>query len=184
MKFKTFRMVMMGGLLALGVGGYFLFSGSEPEVDSEPALPVVQEARPADAAAPLTSGQANAPEANSAATNAAETNAAGANTASSSASLSNGLRSVDNAIFPMLGQPATSEKVKDAIPGAAKVSLYHDDKSGFYNRLKIDLNRNDKWDEKWTMKQGVVVKRQVAPADDENYTEEYVPEGGGWKQTK
>lgn len=176
MKFKTFRMVMMGGLLALGAGAYFLFSGSEPEPDSAPALPAVQEARPADVAAPaaLPSGQANTLEAS----------APQAPAASEGAAPGNGLRSVDNAIFPLLGQPATSEKVKDAIPGAAKVSLYHDDKSGFYNRLKIDLNRNDKWDEKWTMKQGVVVKRQVAPADDENYTEEYVPEGGGWKQTK
>jgi hypothetical protein len=53
------------------------------------------------------------------------------------------------------------------------------------NRLKVDLDRDEKWDEKWTFaSDGGTdgVKRQVAPNDDEAYTEEYRLDGERWRR--
>lgn len=73
---------------------------------------------------------------------------------------------------------AKAPKVKDVFPDRPyKVNLYEED--GVLARAKIDLNRNGKWDEKWTFAPGSgagepVVKRQVSPSDDDaNYTLSY-----------
>ena len=53
------------------------------------------------------------------------------------------------------------------------------------NRLKIDLNRNDRWDEKWSLERAggvLAVKRHVAPADDEQYRDEYRLDGAHWRR--
>lgn len=92
-------------------------------------------------------------------------------------------RDFDAPVLGLAARALSSDKVKDAYPGAVKVNLYQD--AGFtqVNRLKVDLDRDDKWDEKWTFDRtgGVVrVTRQVAPADDESYTVEYQAGDGVW----
>lgn len=90
-----------------------------------------------------------------------------------------GLRAVDNDMLALVKGPA-QEKVKDATKGKPyKINLYSDDGQRF-NRAKVDLNRNDKWDESWTFKSDGTIERQVAPADDESYSEVYVVKDGAW----
>lgn len=94
------------------------------------------------------------------------------------------LRPMDSKIFARTQQGMSGDKVKDAINGEAwKVNLYSDAQKGTVERLKIDLNRNEKWDEKWTFETDgadTKVKRQIAPNDDENYTVEYRRRAGKW----
>lgn len=78
------------------------------------------------------------------------------------------------------GTDLGTDKVKDATGGTPyKANLYQDAGQSTINRAKVDYDRDEKWDEKWTYSPGEI-KRQVAPADDERYTEEYVWSGGGW----
>ena len=66
-----------------------------------------------------------------------------------------------------LGKPANSDKIKDALGhGLAKVNVYAE--HGRWARAKVDLNRNDKWEEKWWVEDGSIM-RQVSPADNESY---------------
>jgi hypothetical protein len=91
-----------------------------------------------------------------------------------------GGRGVDTDMFDLLGRLPVQEKIKDATKGKAwKINLYSDDGQRF-NRAKVDLNRNDKWDESWTFKSATDIERQVAPADDEKYTEVYSFQNGTW----
>ena len=89
-------------------------------------------------------------------------------------------RPVDTDLFELVRRLAVQDKVKDATRGKAyKINLYSDDGARF-NRAKIDLNRNDKWDESWTFKSATHIERQVAPADDERYTDVYQFVDGAW----
>lgn len=82
-------------------------------------------------------------------------------------------RPVDTDLLELVRRLAVQDKVKDATRGKAyKINLYSDDGARF-NRAKVDLNRNDKWDESWTFRSATDIERQVAPADDEHYTEVY-----------
>jgi hypothetical protein len=91
-----------------------------------------------------------------------------------------GLRAVDNDMMALVKGPA-QEKVKDATKGKPyKINLYSDDGQRF-NRAKVDLNSNDKWDESWTFDASGSIERKAAPADDENYTQVYSLVGGAWK---
>jgi hypothetical protein len=90
------------------------------------------------------------------------------------------LRPMDTEILEKARAGISGERVKDATAGRPyKVSLYRDAGAAGVNRLKVDLDRDDRWDEKWTL-EGDEVKRQVSPADDEKYTEEYRLRGGAW----
>jgi hypothetical protein len=92
-----------------------------------------------------------------------------------------GLRPVDRDMFALVASLTPTEKVKDATKGKPyKINLYSDDGQRF-NRAKIDLDRDDKWDESWTWK-GSDIERQVAPADDERYSEVWVLAGEAWKK--
>lgn len=91
------------------------------------------------------------------------------------------LRPVDADMLALVKGPA-QEKVKDAIKGKSyKINLYSDDGRRF-NRAKVDLNRNDKWDESWTFGADGSIERKLAPADDEQYTETLRLDGGVWKK--
>jgi len=91
------------------------------------------------------------------------------------------LREVDTALLAAAARPIGTDKIKDAIAGHAwKVNLYQDAGSPITNRAKIDLDRDDKWDEKWTFKSDGSIEREVAPADDENYTQRFLKQGNGW----
>lgn len=94
------------------------------------------------------------------------------------------LRPMDQAILARVDQGISGDKVKDAFPSQSyKVNLYRDSGQSGVNRLKIDLDRDGKWDEKWTLSGSGAereVKREVAPADDEKYTETYRLRAGAW----
>ena len=76
---------------------------------------------------------------------------------------------------------ATTDKIKDAFPRESfKVNIYRDGSSPTWTRLKIDLDRDDKDDEKWTLNAGQPDKRQVSTRDDEQYDKEYRWQGGKW----
>ncbi len=88
-------------------------------------------------------------------------------------------RPLDAAVLHALEAPA-QEKIKDATGSTPyKVNLYSDDKLR-WNRVKIDLDRDEKWDEKWTIGADGSIEREVAPADDEQYSEKYLRTGNEW----
>jgi hypothetical protein len=78
----------------------------------------------------------------------------------------------------------SSDKEKDVSKGKPyKISVYKDKGKDKVNRAKVDVNRNDKWDEKYSF-DGEKVTLQRAPADDEKYTETYHWSGTGWIKEK
>lgn len=92
-------------------------------------------------------------------------------------------RSADQAVVEFLNrQPnATGDKIKDAFPRESfKVNIYRDGSGQKWTRLKIDLDRDEKDDEKWTLDNGQPDKRQVSTRDDGNYDREYRWRGGQW----
>jgi hypothetical protein len=108
------------------------------------------------------------------------------NTESGSVALptSGDLRPVDRDILTYLTQAAKGDKVKDAFSNQTyKVNFYRDSGST-WSRLKIDLNRNGKWDEKWTLDNGRPDKREVASQDNEQYDQQYRWRGAHWEIKK
>ena len=100
---------------------------------------------------------------------------------------STGTRTADQAVVEFLNrQPnATGEKIKDAFPRESfKVNIYRDGSSPTWTRLKIDLDRDEKDDEKWTLANGQPDKRQVSTRDDGNYDREYRWRGAQWVEKK
>lgn len=89
-------------------------------------------------------------------------------------------RPVDVAVMQWRGKNLGEEKKKDVTKGRPfKVNVYQDAGKSEVNRAKVDLDRDDKFDEKWTF-DGESITRQVAPNDDESYTETYVWNGEAW----
>jgi hypothetical protein len=87
----------------------------------------------------------------------------------------NELREVDTLLLELLELPVQT-KIKDASKGRSfKINLYSDDGQRF-NRAKVDLDRDDKWDEQWTLKADGAIEREVALADDEDYSQRFVLE--------
>lgn len=183
MKYKTFRNIAATAIAGTVVGlGWWAFSGggdAAPQVAKAPAPvteripigaptpapPAVPPARgPVGAAPPLAASPVAPPP--------AAPLPAGAEA----------LRSLDRQIIARITQPLSGDKVKDAVPGAAKVNLYQDAGQTHVNRLKVDLDRDDKWDEKWTIDRaaGLAIKRQLAPSDDEVYSAERRLVGESW----
>ena len=93
-----------------------------------------------------------------------------------------GMRPEDVTALEYRGRDIGSDKLKDVSKGRSfKVNVYQDAGHTTANRVKIDLDRDDKWDEKIDFKpEGVI--RQVAPNDDENYTQTYRLIDGAWVQ--
>jgi hypothetical protein len=78
----------------------------------------------------------------------------------------------------------TGGKAKDVAKGRPfKIDAYEDAGSPTVNRVKVDANRNNKWDDKITFKPNEIVLER-APADDEKYTETYTWNGAGWTKKK
>lgn len=93
---------------------------------------------------------------------------------------SNGLRRVDEAVMSRMGEDLGGPKQKDVFKGQAwKINLYQDEGHTAMNRAKIDLDRDDKWDEKWSF-DGENISRKVSPNDDEDYSQEFDWNGSGW----
>ena len=98
-----------------------------------------------------------------------------------------GLRREDQMIIDLLNKQstATSDKIKDAFPKEKfKVNIYRDGNGSTWTRLKVDLDRDEKDDEKWTLVNGQPDKRQVSTRDDGNYDREYRWRGGQWVEKK
>jgi hypothetical protein len=94
-----------------------------------------------------------------------------------------GLRRVDQMIVDLLNRQTnvTSDKIKDAFPRESfKVNIYRDGNGSTWTRLKVDLDRDEKDDEKWTLAAGQPDKRQVSTNDDGQYDREYRWRGGQW----
>lgn len=168
MRYKTFRNLAVAGVVCAGAGGLYLVSrgGSDPEAASYIAPdpnPAPATRRVADVPPPALPQPSDATDASP-----------------------DALRPMDGEILDRVAKGISGGKGKDAIKGRAwKVNLYQDEGHSRVNRLKIDLDRDDKWDEKWTfLTEGgqVAVKRQVAPNDDEAYTDEYLLDGERWRR--
>ncbi len=90
------------------------------------------------------------------------------------------LRPVDRELMEWVGKDLGSKKKKDAVKGNAwKINLYQDAGKSVMNRAKVDLDRDDRWDEKWTF-DGKNIARKVSPNDDEDYSKEFDWSGSEW----
>ncbi len=100
------------------------------------------------------------------------------------------LSSIQREILQLQKQPISTGKpdgkgslkrfiAKDDI----KIDMRCDKAKGFttWNRIKIDLDGDKKYDEKWNFRDDGTVARLVAPDDDENYTVEYRLNKDVWK---
>jgi hypothetical protein len=156
MKYKTFRALAIAGGSVAVLGGVLLL-GRGCQSEDKGSKPV--KASATAESAPKRGGAGKASEGGQA------------------------LRPMDQEILARARKGISGTKVKDAFPGEPyKVSLYADSGSAV-NRLKIDLDRDGKWDEKWSISNEggqEKVKRQVAPNDDESYTVEYRLRSGSW----
>ena|SRR5688572_4782402 len=160
MKYNTFRLLIIG-VVVVAVGGAISFFALRPQV--EPPVPppspvVIREVAPPTAPPPIAPPVvATTPE-------------------------PPGLRPVDQEMLRLVKTALVQEKIKDATSGRPyKINMYSDDGKA-WNRAKVDLNRNDKFDEKWTWKPSGDVERQVATKDDENYDQTWILLPTGWKQ--
>ncbi len=91
-------------------------------------------------------------------------------------------RSLDVKILALAKRGISGKKQKDAFKGQPwKANVYAE--GGRVTRVKLDLDRDGKVDEKWTFDtpgDASSVKRSVAPSDDESYTIEYRLRAGRW----
>ena len=173
MKFKTFRNILIGGVLiaVAGMGACtvisFYFIGSRPAPSAPP--PPVAPSAPSAPATPPAPPIGLAP-------------AAPMPPAPPAIPLAPGARRMDQLIIEQLSKPVSGDKIKDAFSRELfKVNFYRDGNDPYWSRLKIDYNRNEKWDEKWDLEQGQPIKRHVASQDDEHYDQEYRWVGGKWE---
>jgi hypothetical protein len=89
-------------------------------------------------------------------------------------------RAYDSEVIAWKDKSISGDKIKDATKGKSyKINVYMDAGKTTVNRAKVDINRNDKFDEKYTFEPGKITL-QRAPADDEQYTETYHWTGDGW----
>lgn len=160
MKFRTFRnLLLIGGATVFSglCGTCFYFAGSNQAGSN----PVAKTAPTPYVTTGTGSGggvtELQTPYRNSGAPSAGVTTGPSSQTRS-------GQRREEQLILNFLAsQPATTDKVKDAFPGESfKVNVYCDDHNPNWTRLKIDLDRDGKDDEKWELKDGQPAKRRVA----------------------
>ncbi len=92
---------------------------------------------------------------------------------------------MDQKILEKLRAGFSGDKVKDVFKSEPfKVNLYKEEGKV---RAKVDLDRDEKFDEKWdfdTEGGKEKVKRRVSTQDDESYDREYRLEEGRWVEKK
>jgi hypothetical protein len=117
--------------------------------------------------------------------NTTPTNTTNSTTPTNSNPANGDLRLVDKKILSQLSTPPSGDKIKDAFSNESfKVNFYREGTEATWSRLKVDLNRNEKWDEKWDLANGQPVKRQVASKDDESYDQTFLWKNGKWEVQK
>jgi hypothetical protein len=90
------------------------------------------------------------------------------------------LRPVDRDALQLLGRPVV-DKIKDGARGKPwKINVYADDGRRF-SRLKIDLDRDEKDDESWTVHEDGRIDRKVASADDGQFDRHDELSLDGWR---
>ena len=186
MKFTTFRNLLLSGAVLVAVGGGFYLS--RPRHAAPPAVipattPTDETKRP-DPTPPSKPEPTATPRAlvDPPKTD-AERGAAAPTSDQHGARVP--LRAMDRELLQLVKQGGKPARVKDAFPKSPyKINLYLEGDQ--LVRAKIDLNRNGKWDEKWTFAQDKgesTVKRQVSPTDDDtSYTLTYKLAGEAWVQ--
>lgn len=96
----------------------------------------------------------------------------------------------DSAIITLQKEPLTRGKPAGdsarwlSVGDGFKAEFRADAGSRTWNRAKVDLDADKKWDEKWDFKDDGSIKRRVSPADDDNYTAEYRLKSGETKWTR
>ena len=164
MRLNTFLAGVAGlaGIAVAGAGALYVLSPSAPVVAVPPPPVVVAPVVTAPIAVapdPYPEDDPNGPTATSPAAN---------------------QREVDAIVLGYQGRDIGSDKLKDVTSGKSyKVNVYQDAGKTTANRAKIDLDRDDKWDEKITFEPDKIT-RQVAPGDDESYTLTFHWDGAGW----
>ncbi|HKA86198.1 MAG TPA: hypothetical protein VKE22_00985 [Haliangiales bacterium] len=164
MKYTTFRWVVRGGVAAVGVGIIAWIATRRSSAPADKPAPVATEPAPVSPAPPPTPPPPPPQPAR--------------------APLIPGrdapLREMDRKILALVDKSDGTSEKKNAVPGGKyKVNLYQDAGEPKINRVKVDLNGNGKWDEKWS-RDGDTWKRRIAPKDDEVYTTEVVLRGERW----
>jgi hypothetical protein len=172
MKFKTFRnlTVLVGIVVAVGLSGtcVYLSRGGDSKIAESKSSPSNTN-RATATTVPVTRDVSSQ-------------RAPTAVPATSTTHSNTELRREDEMIIEFLNtEPALTDKVKDAFPYESfKVNIYRDGNSKTWTRIKIDLNRDGKDDEKWDLAAGRPAKRRVSTNDDEQYDLEYRWRGGQW----
>ncbi|MHC4829477.1 MAG: hypothetical protein ACYTFT_03845 [Planctomycetota bacterium] len=170
MKYKTFRNLAAVTVVSLIGGGLYLATRE----DDPPKLRHVPTPRHAPTPRTGLSGRTSTPP---------PTTASGLRATSPpiGALVAPGLRPIDKSILAFLQRPMSGAKVKDAFNTQPyKVNIYRDAGNVRANRLKIDLDRDERWDEKWTIEGPGQIKREVAPLDNETYTQTFHLTPAGW----
>ena len=187
MKYTTFRNSLLAGAV-LAVAGGFIFMTKPAKVEKAVVAvaknPPVAIPEPVTTPPPQPRGLVAPPEvAKPQAADAPGTSARSAKTP---------LRELDRELIQLYTklqaagpQSTKNTKNKDVFPGRPyKVNLYVE--GDRVVRAKVDLNRNGKWDEKWSFEpagDAPDIRRQVSPSDDDTtYPLTYKMAGGGWVQ--
>jgi len=175
MKFKTFRGVLIGGAVVAAAGGAYWVTRPRPTSVYVPAP------APAPGAAPKPTPPPTPPPNPQPTPNPSPTPTPTPTPAPTADP--NALRPMDQEILARVREGISGDKLNDSIKGRSyRVNLYKDPGKPGVNRLKLDLDRDGKWDEKWNLEADGRVKREVAPADDEHYTDSYILDGSAWKR--
>lgn len=186
MKYKTFVALRAGvaTLVLAGIGFVGCRAVTAPSTEpptqaatassigdsyTEQAVETAQTRRPAPQAKP---DKPNKPQ--------ASTQQAGTQT--------NELTTWQREVMEMQKQPLTNGEVKSGSRkwvvngGGMRAEFRSDLDKGFdyWNRVKVDVNLNKRYEERWDFKKDGSIKRRVSPNDDENYTEEYRLQGERW----
>jgi hypothetical protein len=102
------------------------------------------------------------------------------------------LSAIDKEIFEyQKSSPSTGELDKKGESykrvintSAYKLELRNDFKKGFtyWNRIKIDYDKDKSWDEQWSFSKDGKIKREVSPNDNDNYEYTYYLKSDKWEK--
>ena len=179
------RLPFVLGLALVGVLGWRAmerFAASQADAAAERAqiAAEIEAERAAQAAAAKEARAAREAEA------AAERNAATDSDRDDRAASLAGLREVDRLLLlDYRGVDLGARKRLDITGDQPfRIAVYQEEGRRSVTSARVDLDRDDRWDERWVFEEDGRVRREVSPADDEDYTvfevlagDAFVPEG-------